>query len=119
MHMACSSFFGDIAEDDPVGKEMVEFPVSAYLVEGPEGRVLYDCDCHPNAMKPQSRWYESFQLQFPWSAGEDGEVCHLPNRLELFRNSQVIVYRHEYEVALAYHKRKEPDSSYAWQDTEQ
>ncbi len=39
MRMARSSFFGDLAKNDPLGKEMLEFPVSAYLIDGQEGRV--------------------------------------------------------------------------------
>lgn len=145
MQMAKSSFFGDLADDDPCRNEIVEFPISAYLIDGPEGRILYDVGCHPDAMKPQGRWSESFQSQFPWSAGPGGEACHLPNRLEqlglgpddikhvvlshmhsdhagcveFFRKSQIIVHRNEYDVALEYHKRKDIDSSYAWQDFEQ
>lgn len=145
MHMTCSSFFGDLAENDPLNEKIVEFPISAYLVEGPEGRILYDTGCNPDAMKPQGRWSESFQSQFPWSAGPDGDACHLPNRLEqmglgpddikyvvlshmhsdhagcveYFQKSQVIVHRNEYNVTLESHKRKDTDSSYAWKDAEQ
>ena len=145
MRMARRSFFGDLADDDPCATEMVTFPISAYLMEGPDGRVLYDTGCHPDAMKPHGRWSDSFQRRFPWSPGPDGEACHLPNRLEqlglgpddirhvvlshmhsdhagcveFFRKSQVIVHRAEFDVALAYHERGDPDSSYAWKDTDQ
>ena len=145
MRMARSSFFGDLAENDPCTKDILEFPISAYLIEGAEGRILYDVGCHPDAMKPQGRWHQSFQSRFPWTAGPEGEVCHLPNRLEqlglgpddikyvvlshmhsdhagcveFFKKSQVIVHRNEYDVALDYHKRRDPDSSYAWQDVDQ
>lgn len=145
MHMLRSSFFGDLAENDPSASEMVEFPISAYLIEGPQGRILYDVGCHPDAMKPQGRWSETFQSQFPWSEGPDGEACHLPNRLEqmglgpddinhvvlshmhsdhagcveFFQKSQVIAHRNEYDVALEYHKRRDADCTYAWKDTEQ
>ena len=145
MRMARRSFFGDLADDDPCAAEMVTFPISACLMEGPGGRVLYDTGCHPDAMKTHGRWSELFQRRFPWSAGPDGEACHLPNRLEqlglgpddiryvvlshmhsdhagcveFFRKSQVIVHRAEFDVALAYHERRDPDSSYAWKDTDQ
>ena len=145
MRMARRSFFGDLADDDPCATEMVTFPISAYLMEGPDGRVLYDTGCHPDAMKTHGRWSDSFQRRFPWSPGPDGEACHLPNRLEqlglgpddirhvvlshmhsdhagcveFFRKSQVIVHRAEFDVALAYHERGDPDSSYAWKDTDQ
>ena len=38
--------------------------------------------------------------------------------MEFFRKSQVIVHRAEFDVALAYHRRRDPDSSYAWKDTD-
>jgi hypothetical protein len=37
MQMARSRFFGDLGENDPSGTEIVEFPISAYLIDGPEG----------------------------------------------------------------------------------
>ncbi|MFQ5564745.1 MAG: N-acyl homoserine lactonase family protein [Paracoccaceae bacterium] len=143
--MARRSFFGDLAEDDPSAVESVEFPISAYLIEGPEGRVLFDAGCHPEAMKPGGRWSETFQSRFPWEPGPDGEACHLPNRLEqqglgpddighvvlshmhsdhagcleFFRKSRVIVHRAEFDFARAYCRRRDPDSSYAWKDAEQ
>ena len=39
--------------------------------------------------------------------------------VEFFRKSQVIVHRAEFDVALAYHRRRGSDSSYAWKDAEQ
>lgn len=144
MRMARRSFFGDLAEDDPGAAEPVTFPICAYLIAGPEGRVLYDTGCHPDAMKPGGRWSEAFQSQFPWEPGPDGDACQLPNRLEqlglgpddiaqvvlshmhsdhagcveFFRKSQVIVHRAELDVALAHRRRRDPDSSYAWKDAE-
>lgn len=145
MRMARRSFFDDLANDDDAAAEMVEFPVSAYLLEGPDGRVLFDAGCHPDAMSPGGRWSSDFQAQFPWQPGPDGEACHLPNRLEqlglgpddikhvvlshmhsdhagcveFFRKSRVIVHRDEFDLALALHKRRDADSSYAWKDTEE
>ena len=145
MRMARRSFFGDLADDDPSAADMVTFPISACLIEGPDGRILYDTGCHPDAMKPQGRWSDDFKRRFPWSPGPDGEACQLPNRLEqlglgpddighvvlshmhsdhagcveFFGKSQVIVHRAEFDVALAYHQRRDPDSSYAWRDADQ
>jgi glyoxylase-like metal-dependent hydrolase (beta-lactamase superfamily II) len=145
MRMARRSFFGDLAEEDPAAADMVEFPISAYLIEGPDGRVLFDAGCHPDAMTTGGRWSEDFQSRFPWTPGPDGDACHLPNRLEqlglgpddikhvvlshmhsdhagcveFFAKSQVIVHRAEFDVALDYHRRRDPDSSYAWKDVEQ
>ena len=40
MRMARRSFFGDLADDDdPSASETVTFPISAYLIEGPDGHV--------------------------------------------------------------------------------
>jgi N-acyl homoserine lactone hydrolase len=142
MQMARSGFFGDLAENDPRANEIVEFPISACLIDGPEGRILFDSGCHPDAMKADGRWPQSYQSQFPWSGDE---ACHLPNRLEqlglgaddirhvvlshlhsdhagcveFFKKSQVIVHRHEFDAALAAHKLKKADSFYAWRDIEQ
>ena len=44
----------------PVG-EFVEFPVAAYLLDRPEGRILFDAGCHPQAMGPEGRWPQEFQ----------------------------------------------------------
>lgn len=140
--MAQSSFFGDFAAGDPERNKIVEFPISAYLIEGPEGRILFDTGCNPDAMTVGGRWSEQFQNRFPWSGGEE---CQLPNRLEqlglgpadidwvvlshmhsdhagcveLFGKSQIIVHRDEMAAALDYHQRRDADSSYAWKDTAQ
>ncbi len=79
MHMQRSGFLGDLPENDPTGKEIVEFPISACLIDSFEGRILYDTGCHPDAMKPNGRWPQDFKAQFPWSGDES---CLLPNRLE-------------------------------------
>jgi glyoxylase-like metal-dependent hydrolase (beta-lactamase superfamily II) len=39
--------------------------------------------------------------------------------VEFFAKSQVIVHQAELDVALAYHQRRDSDSSYAWKDVEQ
>jgi len=55
MQMARSSFFGDLAEDDPGKNDFVEFPISAYLIEGPDGRILYDAGCADTSEKCDPR----------------------------------------------------------------
>jgi len=142
MNMPLSGFFGDLAGNDPVGQEIVEFPVSASLIEAPEGRILYDVGCHPQAMSSDGRWSEDIQSQYPWSGDE---TCHLPHRLEqlglgpndidyvvlshlhsdhagcveFFRESQVIVHRQEFKAAMAAHQRREADSFYAARDIDE
>jgi len=142
MQMERRGFLGDLAANDPLGNEIVEFPISACLIDGPQGRILFDCGCHPEAMQPAGRWPAEYQAQFPWSGDE---TCHLPNRLEqlglgpddiryvvlshlhsdhagcveFFRKSRVIVHRHEFDAAQAEYKRRAASSFYAWRDIEQ
>jgi glyoxylase-like metal-dependent hydrolase (beta-lactamase superfamily II) len=142
MHMQGAGFLGDLPDDDPLAKEIVEFPISACLIDGVEGRILFDTGCHPDAMLADGRWPQQYQSQFPWSGDE---ACHLPNRLEqlglgpddikhvvlshmhsdhagcveFFQKSQVIIHRNEFDAAMAEHKRRQADSFYAWRDIEQ
>ena len=64
MRMARKSFFGDLARNDPAADELVEFPISAYLVEGPEGRILSDTGCHPDAMKADGWMVQELPRRF-------------------------------------------------------
>ena len=59
--------------------EIVEAPVSAYCIDHPDGRVLFDAGCHPDAMGPNGRWPAEFQSDFAYLGGEE---CALPHRLE-------------------------------------
>jgi glyoxylase-like metal-dependent hydrolase (beta-lactamase superfamily II) len=59
--------------------EQVEVPVSAYCIDHPEGRILFDVGCHPQAMGPNGRWSPAFQRDYPHLGGEE---CTLPHRLE-------------------------------------
>lgn len=36
--------------------EFVEFPVYTVLIDHPEGKILFDTACNPNAMGPDGRW---------------------------------------------------------------
>ena len=142
MRMPRCGFFGDLAETDPAARDLVEFPISACLIDGPDGRILFDTGCHPDAMVADGRWPREYQSQFPWS-GDD--ACYLPNRLEqlalgpgdikrvvlshlhsdhagcveYFGESQVIVHRREFNAALAAHRQKKEDNFYAWRDIAQ
>ena len=141
MKMPRNGFIGDLDPSDTFAQEIVEFPISACLIEGPEGRILYDTGCHPDAMKENGRWPEWFQTEFPWSGDE---ACQLPNRLEqlglgpndidyvilshmhsdhagcveFFKQSQVIVHEAEYQSALTDYQVKNSDSYYAIRDIE-
>jgi N-acyl homoserine lactone hydrolase len=120
--------------------ELVEVPVSAYCIDHPDGRVLFDTGCHPQAMGPNGRWPAEFQRDYPHLGGEE---CTLPSRLEqiglgpddiryvvlshlhsdhagcveFFRKSQLIVHASEFAGAIAACKAME-DGAYARQDIE-
>jgi glyoxylase-like metal-dependent hydrolase (beta-lactamase superfamily II) len=127
------------ADDRPFPAE-VEIPISAYCIEHPEGRVLFDAGCHPDAFGPDGRWTQAFQREYPMTTGEE---CTLPNRLaemglrpddfahvvlshlhndhagcvEFFRKSRIIVHADELAAAKDAYRRHE-DDVYAWRDTE-
>jgi N-acyl homoserine lactone hydrolase len=122
--------------------EFVELPISAYLVDHPDGRVLYDTGCHPDSMGPGGRWPQAYQDYFPYIGGEE---CQLPHRLaelgfdpdeiryvvlshmhsdhagcvEFFRKSQIIVHEDEMAGALRRHEARDKASGYCWKDIDQ
>jgi len=119
---------------------MVDVPVSAYCIDHPDGRVLFDAGCHPQAMGPGGRWPEEFQREFTYLGNEE---CALPHRLEqlglgpddlryvvlshmhcdhagcveFFRKSQLVVHAAEFAAVVAAHKARD-ESAYAWKDTD-
>ena len=44
-------------------KETVRLPVPAVLIDHPQGKILYDTGCHPDAMK--GYWPQNMQRAFP------------------------------------------------------
>ncbi|MEZ5830929.1 MAG: N-acyl homoserine lactonase family protein [Dongiaceae bacterium] len=120
--------------------ERVAVPVSAYCIDHPDGRVLFDTGCHPQAMGPDGRWPLDFQRDFVHAGGEE---CTLPSRLEqmglgpndfryvvlshmhsdhagcveFFRKSQLIVHTDELAAVIADYKAND-DGTYAWRDTD-
>jgi glyoxylase-like metal-dependent hydrolase (beta-lactamase superfamily II) len=125
---------------DQPGGTIAEVPVSAYVVEHPDGRVLFDTGCHPRAMGPQGLWPPAFQAAYPWHGDE---ACHLPNRLaalglgpddfsavvlshlhtdhagcvEFFSRAKLIAHADEFAAALAAHRARD-DSAYVTAETE-
>ena len=120
--------------------DIIEAPVSAYCIDHPDGRVLFDAGCHPDAMGPNGRWPMDFQQEFTHLGGEE---CALPHRLEqlgfgvddlryvvlshmhadhagcveFFRKSQLIVHADELAAVVAAHKAND-QTNYAWRDTD-
>jgi N-acyl homoserine lactone hydrolase len=119
--------------------EIVEVPVSAYCIDHPDGRVLFDTGCHPKAMGRDGRWSQDFQRDFAHLGSEE---CTLPHRLEqiglgpndfryvvlshmhcdhagcveFFRKSQLVVHADEFAAVIDAYRRRD-ESGYAWQDT--
>lgn len=119
--------------------EYIEFPVYTVLIDHPEGRVLFDTACNPNAMGKGGRWSETTQDLFPYLATEE---CYLPNRLEqlrlrpadvryvvashlhldhagcleMFTNAQIIVHEQELNGAMRLYANHTLEGAYIWAD---
>jgi len=128
-----------IAEGPSPFPAQIEVPISAYCIDHPDGRVLYDTGCHPQAMGPQGRWPAEYQRDYPFLGGEE---CCLPHRLEqmglgpadfrhvvlshmhsdhagcveFFRRSQVVVHAEEFAATLDAYRRRD-ERAYCTQDT--
>jgi N-acyl homoserine lactone hydrolase len=137
MRMDSRILVGDRSSPFP---ERVEVPISAYCIDHPDGRVLFDTGCHPQAMGPEGRWSAGFQRDYPHLGGEQ---CTLPHRLEqmglgpddfrhvvlshlhsdhagcaeLFKKSRLIVHAAEFAAVKDAYRRRE-DDAYAWRDTD-
>jgi glyoxylase-like metal-dependent hydrolase (beta-lactamase superfamily II) len=64
--------------------DWVESPVYSVLVEHPDGLVLFDTACHPQAM--QGRWDEASMQRTPYSCEESEQLLNSLNRLGLSPN---------------------------------
>ncbi|WP_152393146.1 AhlS family quorum-quenching N-acyl homoserine lactonase [Paenibacillus guangzhouensis] len=119
--------------------QFVEFPIYTVLIDHPEGKILFDTACNPNAMGSEGRWSEYTQQAFPWIASEE---CYLHNRLEqlhvrpeeikfvvashlhldhagcleMFTNATIIVHEDELNGTLQSYARNEKEGAYVWAD---
>lgn len=119
--------------------EFIEFPVSAYLLTGPQGPMLFDAGCNPAAMGPDGRWPPAFQKAFPYFATPE---CTLPARLqqlgyapgdirtvvlshmhndhagcvEYFARSKLFVHQDEFSAALRSYAQHDDVSPYIRKD---
>lgn len=128
-----------VAEGPSPFPDVVEVPVSAYCIDHPDGRVLFDTGCHPQAMGPQGRWLPEYQRDYAHLGGEE---CCLPHRLEqlglgpndfryvvlshmhsdhagcaeLFGKSQILVHQDEFTATLDAYRRRD-ERAYCIADT--
>lgn len=122
-----------------VPAEFVEFPVYTVLIDSPEGWILFDTACNPNAMGPDGRWGQMTQQMFPIDMPEE---CYLHHRLEelglrpedikyviashlhldhagcleLFTNATIIVHEDEFNGTLQTYARNQKEGAYVWGD---
>jgi N-acyl homoserine lactone hydrolase len=120
--------------------EMVEFPISAFLFEHGDNRILYDTGCNPEAMGPKGRWPQEFQKKYPYFGGKE---CQLPNRLkelglgpedislvvlshmhndhagcvEYFSRSRLLVHENEFSAAMHAYVTRDYSTPFIWEDT--
>ena len=119
--------------------KMVEFPVYTVLIDHPEGKILFDTACNPEAMGENGRWGEVTQKTFPIQMTEE---CYLHNRLEqlgirpeeikyvvashlhldhagcleLFTNATIIVHEDELSGTLKAYADNKKEGAYVWGD---
>jgi len=119
--------------------QLIDIPISAYLVKHERGHVLFDTGCHPDCMGKESRWPEELRRDYPWIGDE---VCTLPSRLralgltprdiptvvlshlhndhagcvEFFGSSRVYVHEDEFAGAMTHYARHQRPSSYVWNE---
>jgi glyoxylase-like metal-dependent hydrolase (beta-lactamase superfamily II) len=76
---------------DPPGVA-VQIPVPAYVIEHPDGNILFDTGCHPRAMGDDGLWPPEYQRDFPWSGTEANHL--LPQLAALGLDISTVVLSH-------------------------
>jgi N-acyl homoserine lactone hydrolase len=123
------------------GGQVIDIPVPGYLIEHPDGNVLFDTGCHPDWGGPNGRWPAASQDLFPLVSGEE---CTLPARLEalglgpdqiphvvlshlhcdhagcveFFRKSRIIVHEDEFAGAFKHYAARDQVPVYILGDLE-
>jgi glyoxylase-like metal-dependent hydrolase (beta-lactamase superfamily II) len=136
--VVANSTIATVREPNPPGK-LIDIPMAAYLIEHPDGNILYDTGCNPDWSGPGGRWPAHLQELFPVVSSEE---CMLPNRLdalcispnqirhvvlshlhcdhsgcvEYFKRSQIIVHEDEFSGALARAALHDQSTAYAPKD---
>lgn len=138
--MVANSTVATARTPNPPG-QLIDIPVSAYLIEHPDGNVLFDTGCHPDWGGSRGRWPQATQEIFPVIGGEE---CMLPARLEAlgvgpdqirhvvlshlhcdhagcveyFRKSNLIVHEAEFAGAYAHFATRDESTPYIVEDLE-
>jgi len=138
--MVANSTVATARTPNPPGK-LIDVPVSAYLIEHPDGNVLFDTGCHPDWGGSRGRWPQATQEIFPVIGGKE---CMLPARLEAlgigpdqirhvvlshlhcdhagcveyFRKSNLIVHEDEFAGAYTHFATRDESTPYIVQDLE-
>lgn len=115
--MVAGSTLGTL-ENKEASTNWIKIPVYAVLIDHPEGKILYDLGCHPEAMK--GYWPEGLQAVFPYYRTEEQDFVkqlaltgtkpediqtvilshmHLDHagNLNLFDHANVYVHRKDFE----------------------
>lgn len=114
-----------------------EIPIYTVLIDHPDGKILFDTACHPQAM--EGHWPDHLTKTFPYEATEE---CYLPNRLEqlrvrpediqyvvvshlhldhagcldLFTHSEIIVHDDELTNTMRQYAFNKDHGAYVWAD---
>ncbi len=143
MHMDKSLLIGGItlATVDEPNKPAIweKFPVTAFLFDHPEGKILFDAGCHLNAMGPEGHWSEHQQKHFPYSGTEEDNllnklkeigvspeeithvvISHMHNDhagcIASFPNAQFYVHEDEFAAAMEAYSTKNYNCSFVIKD---
>lgn len=122
--------------------EFIKFPVYTVLIDHPDGKILFDTGCNPDAMGEDGRWPSGTQKMFPLF---QDEACYLINRLEqlkvrpddikyvvashlhldhagcleLFTNAEIIVHDTELSNTMKQYAMTKEMGAYVWADINQ
>jgi N-acyl homoserine lactone hydrolase len=75
--------------------EMIDLPVSCYLLKHPQGNVLFDTGCHPTIQSDaQSRWGDMAKIMLPIGKPEENVIDDLAKLQMIPEDIDVVVNSH-------------------------
>lgn len=122
MHLHQHDLDGTLTEQLTSADKLVKIPIYCVLIYHPDGLVLFDAGCHPDAMKPGGRWPSKLQASCPWTFDQrdlllnrlieqgvkSDEIryvvcshlhCDHAGNLEFFSKSKILVHANEWQAA--------------------